>query len=76
MFELMDKKKIVTFLRLKTLIIWAYEVNLGLDVRVSAFRGLGTTKSQTSLRSLFSDDVIPLLESIISRLAISEISVF
>ena len=46
---------------------------MGLGVRKSVFRGLRTTKAQTSLISAF---VIRLLESIISRLATSEISIF
>ena len=46
---------------------------MGLDARKPVFGGLRTTKVQTSLISTF---VIGFLESIISRLAMSEISFF
>ena len=41
----------------------------------SVFRGLRTTKTNTSLRILISALVIRLLESIISRLAANKISI-
>ena len=49
---------------------------MGLDVKKPVFGGLRTTKAQTRLHSLISTFVIPLLESIISRLATSDISIF
>ena len=49
---------------------------MGLDVRKSVFGGLPTTTAQTSLRRLISAFVIRLLESLISKLATSEISIF
>ena len=50
--------------------------NLGLDARKPVFRGLQTTKGQTSLRSLISAFVLRSLKSIITRLGTSEISTF
>ena len=50
--------------------------HMGLDARKPAFGDLRTTKTQTSLRSLFSAFVIRIVESIISKLATSEISIF
>ena len=47
-----------------------------LDARKSVFGILRITPAQTSLRSLISAFVICFLESIISRLATSEISNF
>ena len=49
---------------------------MGLDPRKPVFIGLGTTKAQTRLRSLISAFVIPLLKSIISKLATRELSIF
>ena len=49
---------------------------MGLDVRKPVFGGLRTTTAQTSLRRLISAFVIRLLESLISKLATSEISIF
>ena len=53
--------------------------NMGLDVRKSVLRGLRTTKGADhpgDLHSLISAFVIRLLESFISKLATSEISIF
>ena len=50
--------------------------NIGLNARKPVFGDLRTTKAQTSLRSLISAFVIHLIESIISKLASSEISIF
>ena len=47
--------------------------NMRLNVRTTCLRGLRTTKAQNSLISAY---VIRLLESIISRLAVSDISIF
>ena len=52
---------------------------MGPDARKPVFRGLRTTQAQTSLRipaSLISASVIRFLESIICKLAPSEISIF
>ena len=49
---------------------------MGLIATKLVFGGLRTTKAQTSLHSLISALVIHLLESNISRLATTEISVF
>ena len=49
---------------------------MGLDARKPVLSGLRTAKAQTSLRSLISAFVIRLMESIISRLAASEISYY
>ena len=51
---------------------------MGLEARKPAFGGLRTTKAQTSLCicSLISAFVVRLLESIISKLATREISLF
>ena len=48
----------------------------GLLSEKTCFRVLRTTKAQTSLCSLISDFVIRFLESIISKLATGEISIF
>ena len=50
--------------------------SMGLNARKPVFRGLRTTKAQTSLPSLLSTVVIRLLKIIISRLATSKISIF
>ena len=49
---------------------------MGLAARKRVFGGLRTTQAQTSLRSLISAFVICLLESILYKLATSEISIF
>ena len=54
-------------------------LKLGLDARKPVFGGLRTTKAQTSLRIctvLIGIFIIRFLESIISKLAISKISIF
>ena len=49
---------------------------MDLDARKPVFGGMRTTKAQTSLRRLISAFVIRFLESIISKLATSKISIF
>ena len=46
------------------------------DARKPVFGGLRTTKAQTNLHSLISAFVIRLLESIIPKLATSQITIF
>ena len=57
-------------------IIFHIDNYMGLNVRKPVFGGLQTTKAKTSLCRLISAFVIRLLESMISKLASSEISIF
>ena len=54
---------------IKTEILMCGQYKMGCDVRNPVFGGLGTTKTQTSLRTRISAFVIRFLESITSRLA-------
>ena len=71
-----DVHKNVAYIMTKLLCFYGRnEISMGLDARKTVFRDLRTTKAQTSLRSVQSDQrlVIRLLENIISRLTMTEI---